>query len=70
MTWEDLSAKWHDALPGYDIDRALQLARRLDELDDARELADMLRRDSLTFAPLWGEPSIVNTSKCTYMRTD
>ena len=40
VTWEDLSAKWHDALPGYDIDRALQLARRLDELDDARVLAD------------------------------
>ena len=41
VTWEDLSAKWHDALPGYDIDRALQLARRLDELDDARVLADI-----------------------------
>ena len=41
VTWEDLSAKWHDALPGHDIDRALQLARRLDELDDARELADI-----------------------------
>ena len=40
VTWDDLSAKWHDALPGYDIDRALQLARRLDELDDARVLAD------------------------------
>jgi 2-methylcitrate dehydratase PrpD len=40
VTWEDLSAKWHDVLPGYDIDRALHLARRLDELDDVRVLAD------------------------------
>jgi 2-methylcitrate dehydratase PrpD len=40
ITWEDLSAKWQGALPGHDIDRALQLARRLDELDDASALAD------------------------------
>jgi 2-methylcitrate dehydratase PrpD len=40
VTWEDLSAKWHDALPGYDVDRALQLARGLDELDDTRVLAE------------------------------
>ena len=39
VTWEDLSAKWHDALPGYDIDGALQLARRLDDLDEAGLLA-------------------------------
>jgi 2-methylcitrate dehydratase PrpD len=40
VTWEDLSAKWHDALPDHDVDRALQFARRLDELDDAAVLAD------------------------------
>ena len=50
VTWEDLSAKWHDALPGHDIDRALQLARRLDELDDARVLADRLRLRFLDIA--------------------
>jgi 2-methylcitrate dehydratase PrpD len=41
VTWDDLSAKWHDALPAHAIDRALQLAQHLDELDDARELADL-----------------------------
>jgi 2-methylcitrate dehydratase PrpD len=40
VTWEELSAKWHEALPDYDIDRVLQLARRLDELDDASVLVD------------------------------
>lgn len=40
VTWDDLSEKWHDALPGHDIDRALQLARRLEDLEDARVLAD------------------------------
>jgi 2-methylcitrate dehydratase PrpD len=41
VTWDDLSAKWHDALPAHAIDRALELAQHLDELDDARELADL-----------------------------
>ena len=41
VTWQDLSAKWQDGLPGHDIDRALQLARRLDELDDASVLAEI-----------------------------
>ena len=40
VTWEDLSAKWHDALPGHDIGRALELSRHLEDLDDARVLAD------------------------------
>lgn len=40
VTWDELSAKWHDALPRHDIDRALELARRLEELDDVRVLAD------------------------------
>ena len=40
VTWEDLSAKWHDALPESDIDRALELARGLEDLDDASMLAD------------------------------
>jgi len=40
VTWEDLSAKWHDGLPDRDIDRALDLARRLEDLDDASVLAD------------------------------
>jgi 2-methylcitrate dehydratase PrpD len=39
-TWEELSAKWHDALPNRDVDRPLQLARRLEDLDDARALTD------------------------------
>jgi 2-methylcitrate dehydratase PrpD len=40
VSWEDLAAKWQDALPSYDIDRALGLARRLHTLDDAAMLAD------------------------------
>jgi len=34
VTWEYLSAKWHDALPGRDVD-GLQLARHLDDLEDS-----------------------------------
>jgi 2-methylcitrate dehydratase PrpD len=41
VTWDDLSAKWRDALPHRDIDRAVELARRLEDLDDARALADI-----------------------------
>jgi len=44
VTWEELSAKWHEALRDYDIDRVLQLARRLDELDDASVLVDAFAR--------------------------
>ncbi len=40
VAWSDLSAKWHDLLPRHDVDRMLALARRLDELDDIRELSD------------------------------
>ena len=40
VTWEDLAAKWHDGLPGHDIDRALELARHLEDLDEASVLAD------------------------------
>jgi 2-methylcitrate dehydratase PrpD len=41
VTWDELFAKWHDALPGYDIERALQLTRDLEDLNDARLLADV-----------------------------
>jgi 2-methylcitrate dehydratase PrpD len=40
VTWDDLSRKWHEALPGRGIDDALQLVRRLEDLDDVRLLAD------------------------------
>jgi 2-methylcitrate dehydratase PrpD len=40
VTWEDLAAKWHEGLPDYDIERALDLARHLENLDDATVLAE------------------------------
>lgn len=40
VTWPELSAKWRDGLPQYDVDRMLSLAQGLDELEDVNELAD------------------------------
>jgi 2-methylcitrate dehydratase PrpD len=42
VTWSDLSEKWHAALPNYEVGWMLILAQRLDELDDVRELSDVL----------------------------
>jgi 2-methylcitrate dehydratase PrpD len=42
VTWSDLSEKWHAALPNYDVDRMLTLAQQLDELDDIKELSNVL----------------------------
>jgi 2-methylcitrate dehydratase PrpD len=39
VAWSDLSGKWHDLLPRYDVDRMLALAQRLDDLDDVNELS-------------------------------
>jgi 2-methylcitrate dehydratase PrpD len=39
VSWDDLAAKWREGLPECDIDRLIGLARRLDELEDVRELA-------------------------------
>lgn len=40
LTWEDLAHKWRQGLPGYDIDRMIATAQRLEQLDDVRELLD------------------------------
>jgi 2-methylcitrate dehydratase PrpD len=40
VTWADLSEKWHEGLPEYDVDRMLALAQGLDELDDVNELSN------------------------------
>ena len=40
VTWADLSEKWHDGLAGYDVDRMIALAQRLEDLDDVRALCD------------------------------
>lgn len=40
LTWEDLAHKWQEGLPGYDIDRMIATAQRLEQLDDVRELLD------------------------------
>jgi 2-methylcitrate dehydratase PrpD len=40
LSWDDLSAKWRAGLPGCDVDRIMALGRRLDQLEDARELLD------------------------------
>ena len=39
VAWSDLSGKWHDGLPEYDVDRMLALAQRLEDLDDVNELS-------------------------------
>jgi 2-methylcitrate dehydratase PrpD len=40
LTWDDLAHKWRQGLPGYDIDRMIATAQRLEQLDDVRELLD------------------------------
>ncbi|MFC9455455.1 MmgE/PrpD family protein [Streptomyces sp. NPDC056983] len=42
-TWPDLRAKWQEGLPECDVDRLCETAQRLDELDEADELLDVLR---------------------------
>ena len=42
VTWSDLSEKWHAGLPNYDVDGILIMARRLDELDEVKDLSDLL----------------------------
>ncbi|EJJ29279.1 MmgE/PrpD family protein [Rhizobium sp. CF142] len=39
VTWDDLSEKWRDALPGCDVGAALAVAQGLDELDDVATLS-------------------------------
>lgn len=38
IAWEDLSAKWSDALPHVDVDRLITLSRVIEQLDDVDEL--------------------------------
>ncbi|WP_211235114.1 MmgE/PrpD family protein [Azohydromonas australica] len=40
VTWEELHEKWRGGLPDCDVDRMLTLTRRLEHLEDVRELAD------------------------------
>jgi 2-methylcitrate dehydratase PrpD len=40
VNFDDLSEKWHDALPNADVDRMLVRARSLEDLEDVRELTD------------------------------
>lgn len=40
VTWDDLAGKWRDGLPHCDVGRMLELARRMEDLDDARMLID------------------------------
>jgi 2-methylcitrate dehydratase PrpD len=42
-TWDELSAKWRDALPAYDVDRQIALAKRMDDLESVTELVDAFR---------------------------
>ena len=43
VAWSDLSGKWHDLLPGHDVDRTLALAQRLEDLEDVIELSAAFR---------------------------
>jgi 2-methylcitrate dehydratase PrpD len=39
VTWSDLSEKWRDGLPDFDVERVVSLASTLDELDDVSRLS-------------------------------
>ena len=40
VSWDELGDKWRDGLPDCDVMRMLELARRLEDLDDVRQLVD------------------------------
>ena len=40
VTWPDLKAKWRDELPGCNVERLMQLAYRLEDLEDVSVFAD------------------------------
>jgi 2-methylcitrate dehydratase PrpD len=40
VTWQELTEKWHGGLPDCDVDRMVALARRLEDLEDVRELVE------------------------------
>jgi 2-methylcitrate dehydratase PrpD len=37
-SWDDLAAKWHQGLPDRNVDRLIEMARGLENLEDVREL--------------------------------
>jgi 2-methylcitrate dehydratase PrpD len=39
VSWDELSEKWRGALPGCDVDAAMDLAQNLDELEDVTLLS-------------------------------
>lgn len=43
VTWQELTEKWRSGLPDCDVDRMIALARRLEDLEDVRELAEAFR---------------------------
>jgi 2-methylcitrate dehydratase PrpD len=43
ISWSDLAEKWHDNLPGCDVDAALTLAQRLNDVEDVTELSSMFK---------------------------
>lgn len=42
-TWQELAAKWHEGLPECDVDRLIELADGLENLDDIAVLLDAFR---------------------------
>ena len=44
VTWSDLAEKWRGTLVDCDVESALRLAQRLDELEDVRELSNVFKR--------------------------
>lgn len=43
VTWQELTEKWHSGLPDCDVERMIVLARRLEDLEDVRELAQAFK---------------------------
>jgi 2-methylcitrate dehydratase PrpD len=39
VTWKDLSEKWNDALPDWDVEGVISICQKLEHLDDTNELS-------------------------------
>jgi 2-methylcitrate dehydratase PrpD len=47
VTWDDLSGKWHGALPGCSVDHMITLGQELEHIEDVRVLADAFAQSPL-----------------------
>lgn len=43
LSWQDLAGKWREGLPECDVDRMIEVAQRLDQVEDVTDLLDAVR---------------------------